>query len=273
MKLACLGPKGTFSEEAAFHYNDKAEIICFHTIEDVILSLCNNECDLAIVPMENSIEGIVNATLDTLIFETNLYIKAQLELQVINNLLVKQSYNGEKLEKILSHPQPLAQCRKFTRQQYPGVLTLPTASTAAAALEVLAANEHCAAIGSAKIAQIYDLKILHESIQQKGNVTTFAVLSKEDTTAPKMNHKISIAFSTKNEPGELYKILGIFALWDMNMTKIVSRPAKDRAGEYVFLIDIEGYNNVDDVNSALTMVKRKTIFYKNLGSYPIIGSK
>lgn len=271
MKLACLGPKGTFTQQAASFYNPSAEIICYQTIEDSILSVQSSQADEAIVPIENSIEGSVNVTLDNLISETGLFIKAQINLPIKQNFLVKKDYKGEKIENIFSHPQGLAQCRKYTNEYYRGVPVSAVSSTAEAARLVSVSSENYAAIGTAKTAEIYGLKILHENIQETdNNKTSFAVITKTDTSLPKASNKTSIVFSTQNKPGELYRILGICELWDLNMTKIVSRPMKNKPGEYIFLIDIEGYSNIDDVNDALIMMKRKTTFYKVLGTYPVI---
>ncbi|MDR2903921.1 MAG: prephenate dehydratase [Clostridiales bacterium] len=274
MKLSCLGPAGTFTEQAARFYAPAAELFCTQTIEESVARVLSGAADAAVVPIENSIEGVVNSTVDQLIAAGGLAVKAQINLPVRQNFLVKKEYDPAKtpIQTIFSHPQALAQSRKFTTEQYPGVPTSATTSTAEAARLVAAGAAENAAIGTAQTAALYQLKILHENIQETdNNVTSFAVISKTAPSPPTLLQKTSIVFSTQNKPGELYKILDIFVLWDINMTKIISRPMKRTPGEYVFLIDIEGYQNLDDVNDALKMVQRKTTFYKNLGTYPVIN--
>jgi prephenate dehydratase len=132
-------------------------------------------------------------------------------------------------------------------------------------------REVVAAIGPKNSADLYGLKVIQENIQEnKNNTTQFVLLTKADTSRPKNGCSTLVAFSTKDEPGELYGVLGIFAIWDLNMTKIMSRPTKNKHGEYVFFIELSGYKDASDVSDALTMVKRKTIFFKSLGSYETI---
>ena len=125
-----------------------------------------------------------------------------------------------------------------------------------------------AAVGSKAAAAVYELEIIRESIQDNNNnLTRFIVISKKEANKS-IKNKTSIVFSTENKPVSLYRILDIFSLWDINMTRIESRPAKNKLGRYIFFVDIEGHAEDEDVRDALTMVKRKTSFYKFLGSYP-----
>jgi prephenate dehydratase len=199
-------------------------------------------------------------------------------LPVGQNLMVNKKASGKKITKIISHPQALAQCRKFLNKNYPTVPVEIVNSTAEAAKIVANSDpesgELVAAIGSKFSAELYSLKMIHENIQSnKNNSTQFILLTKSNTSLPKLGHSTSIVFSTEDKPGELYKVLDIFAIWDLNMTKILSRPTKNRQGEYVFFIEISGYTSVSDVSDALTMIKRKTSFFKNLGSYNMIDTK
>ncbi|MCL2032931.1 MAG: prephenate dehydratase [Methanomassiliicoccaceae archaeon] len=281
MKIAYLGPEGTFTEQAADFFvrsTDHLEALLFplSSIEDVFEAVENNKADYGVVPIENSIEGAVNTTIDTLIFDSKLFISKQLTLPIVQNLMVGEKNAGGKITKILSHPQALAQCRKFINKSYPDAVVEFVSSTAEAAKLAASCDgengEIIAAIGSKVSADLYDLTTIHENIQNnKNNTTQFILLTKANTSLPKAGCSTSIVFSTEDKPGELYKILDIFAIWDLNMTKILSRPTKNRHGEYVFFIEISGYENTSDVSDALTMIKRKTSFFKNMGSYHTIN--
>jgi prephenate dehydratase len=280
MKIAYLGPEGTFTEQAANYFAGTTRqtilsLLPQVSIEDVFEAVENNRADLGVVPFENSIEGAVTTTIDTLIFDSKLFISKLLTLPVEQNLIINGKNAGRKVTKIISHPQALAQCRKFINKHYNGVPIEITNSTAEAVRIVAEngpeSNEVIAAIGSQYAADHYSLKVVHKNIQSnKNNSTQFILLTKTNTSLPKMGHSTSIAFSTEDKPGELYKILDIFAIWDLNMTKIMSRPTKNKQGEYVFYVEISNYTSISDVSDALTMIKRKTSFFKNLGSYNMV---
>lgn len=268
MKIGHLGPEGTFSQQAAKFYKKDVTNVPYKTIRDVLMAVENDEMDMGVVPIENSIEGIVNATLDTLIFDTNLFIQSQLVLPISQNLMINKNNKSKTITKILSHTQALPQCQKFLTEKFNGVELLEVSSTAEASRIVSQSDEFFGAIGNSLCCDIYDLQLLHKNIQDNdNNKTYFIVVSKNNSFNPKIGFKTSMAFSTLNKPGELYKILDIFSVWDINMTKITSRPMKDVEGEYVFFVDIETSNNQEDMLNALTMIKRKTNFIKILGSY------
>lgn len=280
MKIAYLGPEGTFTQQAADIFARSLDqcglsLSPFASIEEVFDAVETGAALYGAVPVENSIEGAVNTTIDTLIFDSDLFILKQLALPISQNLMVSEENIGRGITKILSHPQALAQSGKFIKQHYPDAAVEATSSTAEAARIAAGcrpgSGETVAAIGPESSAELYNLKIIHENIQERtDNTTQFILLTRTDTSMPKAGCSTSIAFSTEDRPGELYKILDIFAIWDLNMTKIMSRPTKNRHGEYVFFIEISGYSDVSDVADALTMVKRKTSFFKNLGSYDTI---
>lgn len=271
MDIAYLGPVGTFTQQAALFYNKDARMHAYQTIDEVIESVWRGEAPLGVVPIENSTEGTVNATLDTLIFDANLFIKAEISLKISQNLFMKKELTSEKIKAILSHSQGLAQCRKYLHKHYPEAETVPVSSTAEAAKIVSESGEALAAVGNSLAGKIYGLSTVKENIQdQNENTTTFVAVTKEDTSQPVKGYKTSLAFSMQDKPGELHKILDIFAIWDINMTKILSRPMRNKPGEYVFFIDFEGFETVEDVNDALKMIGRKTNFLKLLGSYPVL---
>ncbi|NLP13146.1 MAG: prephenate dehydratase [Clostridium sp.] len=271
IRTGFLGPKGTFSQEAMTVYTkEDSEYtgIDYSTMTDLIMAVSKGEIDEAVVPIENSLEGAVSVTLDMLATELDIKIKAEVIIPISQNLLIKRGTRIENIKYILSHPQAVGQCRKYIDSTFPDAMIKYLYSTAEAAKEVAGGMADMAAIGSKAAAAVYELEILRESIQDNNNnLTRFIVISKKEAQKSEKN-KTSIVFSTENRPGSLYRILDIFSLWDINMTRIESRPAKNKLGRYIFFVDIEGHIEDEDVRDALTMVKRKTSFYKFLGSYP-----
>jgi prephenate dehydratase len=201
--------------------------------------------------------------------EAGLMIKAELVLPIRENLLVKPGTDISGIRYVLSHPQPLGQCRRFLSEQLPYARVKSVYSTSAAAQEVAEGGSELAAIGSASAAAVYGLEVAKMDIQDhNNNHTRFIAVGRED--APRSgNDKTSIVFSTEDKPGSLYRVLDIFNLWDINMTRIESRPAKHRLGRYIFFVDLLGHREDGDLRDALIMVSRKTSFLKILGSYPI----
>lgn len=272
MTYGFLGPEGTFTQQAARYFAKDSELLPYNNIIDMIFSLDRGEIDYCVAPIENTTEGNVNQTLDTLIFDVDLFIKSEISLPIIQNLMINKKNINKKIEKILSHPQGLAQTSKFLNKNFNNIPTISTNSTAEAAKIVSETDEPLAAIGVELCAEIYNLEIICRNIQDNSNnKTMFVLLTKEDTKKPKEGNKTSLAFSTYNKPGELYKILDIFSLWDINLSKITSRPMKNKSGEYIFYIDIDSFIDIKDVEDALNMVKRKTNFFKILGTYNTVN--
>lgn len=271
-KIGFLGPIGTFSHEAVRHYVEPNEKLykCepFNSIQEIVFALQEGKLDEAIVPIENSLEGAINITLDLLTFDVDLKIKNEVVRPIVHNLLVKKGTKKEDITFILSHPQPLGQCRKYLVDNFTGVNIVSLLSTAEAAQEVINSDGSKASIGSRAAAEIYGLDILYSEIQDGYcNCTRFLVLAKKYGVRSG-NDKTSIVFSTDNKPGCLYRILDIFNLFDINMSHIESRPAKEELGKYVFFLELNGHIEDENVKDALTLIKRKTSFYKYLGSYP-----
>lgn len=270
LKIGFLGPRGTFSEEAMRIYVQGKTCISqdYNSISDILFSVERGEINEAIIPIENSLEGAVNVTLDMLALEVNLLIKKEIVLEIKQNIMVKRGRKASDIRKILSHPQAIGQCRKFIALNFPKAEIELVYSTANGSKEVAEGDGSIAAIGSSVAAEIYQLEILSAGIQDEdNNFTRFVVVSKEDSPKTKKD-RTSIVFSTEDRPGSLYRILDIFSLWDINMTKIESRPAKKQLGRYMFFVDIEGHREDQDIDDALKMIKRKTSFFKFLGSYP-----
>lgn len=273
MKIGFLGPEGTFSQEAALRYAKdmglKGELVSFLSISDMFYGVRDLVIDEAVVPIENSIEGAVSETLDMLAGDVDLKIGGEKIIGIRQNLMAKEGTQLKDIREIYTHPQPLGQCRKFLKENLPHAQINIVYSTAKASAIVAQErdNKGIASIGAACAAQVYGLKILKGNIQDnKSNYTRFVIIRTDDSKISGKD-KTSIVFSTRDKPGSLYAILEIFNLWDINMTRIESRPAKKELGKYIFFVDLEGHREDDDLKDALKMVKRKTTFYKLLGSY------
>lgn len=271
--IGFMGPRGTFSHEAVVAYVEGRSYTLkdYFSIPAVLEALKNGEIQDAIVPIENSLEGAINVTMDFLAKEDDLFIIGELILPVNLNLLIKTGANAEDIAVILSHPQPLGQCRNYLSRYFPRAIQLEENSTSKAAQKVVESDGTFAAVASNISAKEYGLEIVASKIQDfDNNCTRFVIISKELQKRTGKD-KTSIVFSTDNKPGSLYRILDIFSLWDINMTRIESRPAKNALGQYIFFIDIDGHIEDQDVFDALTMIQRKTSFYKFIGSYPVFN--
>lgn len=269
-KIGFLGPEGTFSHEAALKFSAKMNdgiLVAFASIPDLMAAVDGGELDEAIFPIENSLEGGVIPTLDILMEASRVKITGELTHEIHENLLGKKGTKKEDIKLIISHSQPLGQCRRYLHENFNGVELKSVNSTSVAAETVKDSDGTVASIGSAAAAKLYDLEILQPDIQDEyGNETRFIVVGSGDVEN-RGRCKTSIIFSVGHTPGSLYKVLGILDLWEINMTRIESRPAKGRLGEYVFYVDIDGHMADPDTAEALQMIRRKTTFYKFLGSY------
>jgi len=270
MKIGYLGPQGTFSHKAAKEFaktQENHELVPFNYIVDCLDAVNKKALDFAVVPFENSIEGTVTFTIDSLIFDVDVIIEQEIILPITHNLAVKNGVKKEVITKILSHPQALAQCKKYLDKNFHDAEKIQVSSTAEAGNIVSQSNECLGAVCTKEAAELFGLTIIEESIQDEvQNKTRFLVVSKDGPTLPKYEGKTSIVFGTGNEPGSLYRILDIMAIWDLNMSKIESRPRKNELGKYVFYIDMES-TNAADISDALKMIERKTSFFKHLGTY------
>ena len=269
-KVGYLGPEGTFSWEAVLRFleTEKGIPVPFPSFFEIFAAVSEGDLDEGVVPLENSCEGPVNLTLDLLAGDFQVKIKGEIILPVCHNLLVKSSTTGSDLAGIISHPQPLAQCRDYLRKRYPSVPLTESSSTADAARRVAEMKERWGAIGSEKAAISYGLTILEQNINdQIGNATRFIVLGKEEGI-PRGPAKTSIIVSVTDRPGALYHILKEFALRNINLTRIESRPAKSRLGDYLFFIDLQGHSGEAAVSAALEAIARQAADFRNLGSYP-----
>lgn len=270
-KIGYLGPPGTFTEEALRYSSDISyqEAIPFPTIEETILAVEEGKVDKAIVPLENSIEGSVNATLDTLAFDVDLYIQKEVVYPVRHSLLAKEDMELGEISKVLSHPHASAQCRRKLGELLPGVPLVAANSTSEAARTVAQSEEKLAALGNRLCAEIYGLRILREGLEDHPeNRTRFVVVGKERIPSTGDDKTSLVCFIHQDRPGSLLQILQEFAHRYINLTKIESRPTKKSLGEYCFFIDCEGSEEDEVLASALKCLRCKLPVVKMLGSYP-----
>lgn len=276
-RIAFLGPLGTYSDEAARAFarrlglDTDAHLECT-SIEEVFEAVDRGRCDFGAVPMENSLEGPVTATLDNFAFKSNATILGEEVLSVHHSLLLHPDASLDDVTKVASHPQGLAQCRLYLNRKLPGRSMVTTLSTAESA-KLAASDIHTAGIGNPLAAELYGARVVEEAIEDHyGNQTSFALISHQDA-APVFSgkvHKTSLALSLKaDKAGALLMILSEFAYANINLTKIQSRPTKQALGDYLFFVDFEG--SVDDpgAQTALNCLRLKLREVKVLGSYPI----
>ncbi len=266
LKVSFLGPNATFTHQACIqHFGSSAELIPQKGIGYVFDEVEKGRSDFGVVPVENSNEGMVTHTLDRFV-DFSALICGEIFLPV-SHCLINTSGRFKDIKKIYSHPQPIAQCRKWLAANAPAIPVMDVASTALAA-EMAAEDEGVAAIASESAANLYGLEIVESKIEDNlCNVTRFLVIGK---TLPEKSgfDKTSLLISVKDEPGILYRILEPFSKHDVNLTKIESRPLKKKAWEYVFFLDMEGHQDDDNVKCALSDLKDKCQYMKVLGSYP-----
>ncbi|HDP69998.1 MAG TPA: prephenate dehydratase [Actinobacteria bacterium] len=272
-RIAFLGPRGTFTEEALLSAVSVKEehLVPFPTVYDVIRAVEEGDAEKGIVPIENSIEGSVNDTLDTLTFEiSDLMIEREIIVPIKHRLIVRADVNIKDINSVISHPQATAQCRKYLAKNLPGIEIVAANSTADAVRRVAEGNGRSAAIGTALAAKLYGLKVLEADIEDfQDNKTRFVLLGKELTQKTGKDKTSIVVFIYKDRPGSLLQILQEFAYRYINLTKIQSRPTKKGLGDYCFWIDMEGHTEDEAVASAIKCLKCKFREVKVLGSYPM----
>jgi chorismate mutase/prephenate dehydratase len=266
VRVAYLGPKATFTHQVCVErFGFSAQYIPADSIKQVFRLVEVKEADFGVVPIENSTEGVVTHTLD-LFIDSSLKICGEIRLEISQNLLAKTEEIG-KVRKVYSHPQALAQCRDWLERNMPSIPLITIESTARAA-EIASGDPSCAAVASKLAAELYDLKIVRGNIQDNpNNLTRFLIIGHKTLKKTSVD-KTSLVFSVKDRVGVLHEILGIFAKQSINLTKIESRPSKQKAWDYYFFLDFEGHLEEESVKYALQQLEKETVFLKILGSYP-----
>lgn len=271
LQIGFLGPEGSFSHTVTLHAFPNDNLRPFETITEVIKSFENKEVSYAVVPIENAIEGTVHETLDYLYHQAKIQAVAEIIQPIKQQLLATSS--GKPIEKIFSHPQAIAQGKKFVNQYYPGAQIELTASTAYAARFVAEHPEaNYAAIAPQIAAERYGLTVVAQDIHEiSENFTRFWILGDVSPTLPVASQakKISLALTLPdNLPGALHKALATFAWRGIDLTKLESRPLKTTLGEYFFIVDAK-YDHPPLLAYALEEMASMGITYKILGKYDV----
>jgi len=266
LSVAFLGPEATFSHLAALKkFGGSTLFGPLLSIHEVFAEVEKGNYGYGVVPIENSTEGVVNDTLDHFA-ETSLQICGEIFLEVSHDL-VNKSGQPHDIEVIYSHPQAYGQCRRWLAGHLPDIPIIEVASTGVAAQKA-SKNPNAAAIASAAAASLYDLRVVDRRIEdQPGNVTHFFVIG-PDSPGPTGRDKTSIIFAVDNIPGALYKTLEPIAHRGINMTRIVSRPAKNEVWRYLFFVDIDGHQEDPEVRTALAEIEALSAHFQLLGSFP-----
>ena len=274
--MAYLGPKGTFAEKAAIELSrleniDEPRLLPFPGLRLVIENVANKQCEAAVVPIENSVEGGVTATLDSLWAHPNLFIRRAVVLPIRHALFSFGSI--EQISEVLSHPQALAQCSEWINKNLPNALLLPTNSTSEA-LRMVQGSKFRAAIGSQATGIKQGLNELAYPINDiEGNCTRFVLLQNEELK--KKGNFASFAFSLNaNKPGSLLAALNCIADLGLNMSRIESRPSKRELGEYIFFIDIElesTSQKLNELQNKLTPLCDHIVYFGSYNSVELIN--
>ncbi|CAN5711485.1 prephenate dehydratase [soil metagenome] len=269
-RVAFLGPDGTFTSEAARLAAAEGQRCPLPTISDVFAAVREGDADLGVVPVENSIEGSVNLTLDELAFgPPGVRIRGEVTVAIVMNLLAKPGVELHQITAVRSQPHALAQCRQWLAAHLPGVAQQAATSTAEAALQVAEGDGTVAALGPAPAAQRFGLEVLAAGVQDHpGNQTRFLVLGRTMAARTGADKTSLVVFFGEDRPGLLLRILDEFALRGVNLTKIESRPTKQALGEYCIVIDSAGHVTDARVAGALRGVHRHAAQVRVLGAYP-----
>lgn len=266
LRVAYLGPEGTYTHLAALkHFGGSIDAIGIASIEDVIREVEAGSAAYGVVPLENSLEGGVNQTLDGL-RESALKMCGEVVLNIHHQLLSTASSLTE-IRCVYAHAQAVAQCRHWLTANLPMAEIIPVSSNGEAARRVQD-ESHGAAIASAVAGEIYALGTLRKNIEDDpGNTTRFVVIG-EKYPAPSGKDVTSLMFTMPNRPGALHEILSVLAAEKISMTRIESRPLRRETWDYVFFVDIEGHVDVDNIRKAIGLLENKSSHLKVLGSYP-----
>jgi chorismate mutase/prephenate dehydratase len=267
VEVAFQGEIGAYSEEAAFQFfGTSIRINPCETLDDVFKAVERDEVQFGVVPIENSLEGSISQVYD-LLLDSSLKVSGEIELRVVHCLIGVPESRLDLIKKVYSHPQALGQCKTFLRHL--GCELIPTYDTAGSVKMIKEkGTTEGGAVASARAAEIYGMKILAREIEDNpNNFTRFFILAKQDSP-PTGNDKTSIVFSVKHKPGALYESLKDLASKNINLTKIESRPTRQKPWEYNFYLDFEGHREDKVFQEALESLEKSSLFVKVLGSYP-----
>jgi prephenate dehydratase len=271
MRVGHLGPAGTYSEEAALR-RPGAEPVPFPTLPDTIAAVADGEVELAAVPVENSLEGSVGISLDTLAARDDVTIVGELVLPISVHLVARAVLDPADVEQVVSHPQPLAQCAGYLRRRLPQARTVPASSTAAAVRQMMEAGPRWAALGPRRAAELYGAVIVEEDVaDDASNATRFVWVAPAGASVEAGGPmRTSLAFwgQGDREPGWLVRCLSEFAFRGVNLSKIESRPLRSTIGHYRFFVDCDDGLASPAVREAVEGLRTHCTDVRVLGSYP-----
>ena len=270
IKVAFLGPEGTFSQEASKkHFGQAVETVPVGSIGQVFREVENGTVDYGVVPIENSTEGVISYTLDVFM-NSPLKISGEVKLRIHQNLMMHSDVSADdwkKVTRVYSHQQSLAQCREWLDNNLPNAERIPVSSNTEAARQAKE-DQGSAAIAGVLAAETYGLNIVHSNIEDdKENTTRFLVIGKQDVP-PCGIDKTTLMISAKNRAGALYHLLAPLADNGLDMTRIESRPSRNANWEYYFFMDINGHIDDENVARALKELEEEAELVRVLGSYP-----
>ncbi|MFC1975847.1 prephenate dehydratase [Chloroflexota bacterium] len=269
LRVAFQGERGAYGEAAAVaFFGDLVEPIPHNDFDSVFEAVTNNEVDRGILPVENSLMGSIHRNYD-LLLRYELSIVGEVQIPIAHQLIARPGVTLAEVKKVYSQPPALAQCEHSLDKLLPHVERVPTYDTAGSVKMIK--EQHItdgAGLASARAAAIYEMNILQPDMQDNSeNYTRFVVVAREPIE-PEGETKTSIVFSMQNEPGSLFKSLAVFALRDIDLTKLESRPLQGQRWQYFFYIDFEGSQQEERCRNALNHLQEITTFFKILGSYP-----
>jgi chorismate mutase / prephenate dehydratase len=267
VKVAFLGPEGTFTQEAALkHFGHSAVTVSMSAIDEVFREVDAGAVNYGVVPVENSTEGVINHTLDTFL-DSTLNICGEVELRIHHHLLAGPTTDKSQVSRVYSHAQSLAQCRKWLDAHYPKAERVAVSSNAEAARRIKS-EWNAAAIAGDMAAELYGLKKLSEKIEDRpDNSTRFLIIGREKV-ASSGDDKTSIIIAARNEPGALHSLLEPFHREGVDLTRVETRPSRTRKWTYVFFVDFEGHRDDPEVAAVLAEVGQIVAELRVLGSYP-----
>ncbi|MDA8276436.1 MAG: prephenate dehydratase [Actinomycetota bacterium] len=280
LRIGFLGPKGTFTEEALLTQEDYAatELVELPSLAEVLDATERGDVDLGFLPIENAIEGTVRDTLDSLVFDSNLLIQREVELDIHLHLMTRPGCSLAGVREVASIPVATAQCRRFLAATLPKAELVATTSTAEAARRVGTAGDALATGVTAAIAPrlaacLYGLEIVAEDVEDhQGNKTRFVAVATHGIPEPTGHDRTTVVcFQHADRPGSLHGIVGQFAARNINLTKVESRPTKRALGDYCFVFDLDGHVADEVVADCLRALHAEQADVKFLGSYPAAG--
>ena len=267
VKVAYLGPEGTFTQEAALkHFGDSAVSVPQSAIDEVFREVLSGSCHYGVVPVENSTEGVISHTLDSFM-DSSLKICGEVELRIHQHFMVGTNTDKNNISRVYSHAQSLAQCRQWLNSNFPAIERVAVSSNAEAAKRVQG-EWNSAAIAGDMACELYSLEKLHQKIEDNpDNSTRFLIIGREEVPKSGID-RTSLVVSVRNKPGALHDLLEPFQRHNVDMTRLESRPSRSSKWTYVFFIDLEGHIDDPAVANVLEELNSQVVELKVLGSYP-----